>query len=133
MGLPTTLAGIMGFFIFIVLILGLGTPDLYPDETQKIRDNQEQFRSQFNQTTNRSTSPPSFWGSLFGIVGLDGIYNFIIGFFSMLMSFVILIVDYFLMFFGIAGSLPYEFYILFALLGSSLIIGIVKLIFLSGD
>ena len=135
MGLPVTLGGIAGFLIFVVVIIGMTAPDLYPDESQKIKDSQDIFIKNLNSTINQTstTQNQGFWLSILGIAGLDGIYNFIVNFFSMLISFIIMFVNYFLLFFGIAISLPSEFYILFILVSMSLIVAVIKLIFMAGD
>jgi hypothetical protein len=117
------------------MIIGLSATDLYPDESNKVIASQNTFYSNLNSSTNSTTSTTAggFWSSLFGIAGLDGIYNFIINFFSILISFIVMIVSYLLLLIGISTTLPKEFYVFFALMGSSMIIAIVKLIFLSGD
>lgn len=136
MGLPTTLAGISGFIIFIVFVVAISASDLYPAQSQIIVDSQNEFYDNLNRTTNITATPeesPGFWRTIFGLVGLDGIYVFITNFFSMLVSFIVLQVGYVFLFFGIAGTIPPEFYLLFAILGMSAIIAILKLIFMSGD
>jgi len=133
MGLPNSLSGMLGFLIFIVFIVAIAATDVYPDETQAITSAQNNFIANFNNSVNTTAENPGFWGTVLGITGLDGIYNFITNFFSMIVSFVILVGGYLLLFFGISTALPTEFYVLFAIFGSSLIIGIVKLIFFSGD
>lgn len=135
MGLPTTLSGMIGFLIFIMFIIAISASDVYPDQTKQITDAQNNFIANFNSTINQTATAdnPGFWGTVLGITGLDGIYNFITNFFSMIVSFVIMVGGYILLFFGVSTTLPKEVYVLFAIFGSSLIIGIVKLIFFSGD
>jgi len=135
MGLPQSLAGIVGFLIFIIFIVSISASDVYPDQTKQITDSQNNFIANFNKTVNTTASQenPGFWGTILGLTGLDGIYNFITNFFSMIVSFVIMVGGYILLFFGISTTIPSEFYVFFALLGSGLIIAVVKLIFLSGD
>lgn len=135
MGVPHTLAGIVGFLIFVIFIVALSASDVYPDQTQAITSAQNNFIANFNNSVNVTASSENegFWGTILGFTGLDGIYNFVINFFSMIVSFVIMVGGYILLFFGIATSIPSDFYVFFALIGSGLIIAIVKLIFLNGD
>jgi len=135
MGLPQSLAGIVGFLIFVIFIVSISASDVYPDQTQQITDAQNNFIANFNNSVNMSASNENqgFWGTLMGITGLDGIYNFITNFFSMIVSFVIMVGGYILLFFGIATTIPSDFYVFFALLGSGLIIAIAKLIMLNGE
>jgi len=133
MGLPSTMGGIVGFLIFVVLIIGMSANDLYPDETENVRLDQQEFRDSLNLTVNTSVNPPGFWNSLFGVFGLDGIYNFLIGVFGMVLSFIGLLMSLFLSFFGITTTLPGEFLVLFLVVGASTIIAIIKLLFLAGD
>lgn len=135
MGLPNTLAGIVGMLIFIIFIISISASDVYPDQTKSITDAQNNFIENFNNSVNStaSTNNPGFWGALMGFTGLDGIYDFIINFFSMIVSFVIMVGGYILLFFGIATTIPSDFYVFFALIGSGLIIAVVKLIFLNGE
>lgn len=135
MGLPTTLAGIAGFLIACIFLIGMTATDIFPDESQNIIHSQNDF----TQALNRSTAPINnssdvgFFGSLLGVVGLDGIYDFIRNFLSLLVSFIVMIVSYLFLFIGIATILPTELYLLFALIISGGIIAIVKLIFIAGD
>jgi Mg2+ and Co2+ transporter CorA len=128
MGLPTTLAGISGFLIFVVLILAISASDLYPDRTAGIRQNQAQFSTYLNATTNQTVSQGTdAWSAI------TNVFNFITGVFGMIIVFISLEMQYALFFVGIAVILPPEFYVLFALVGSSIIISIIKLLFLAGD
>lgn len=135
MGLPQSLAGIVGFLIFVIFIVSISASDVYPDETEKITDAQNNFIANFNNSVNATASSENqgFWSTILGFTGLDGIYNFITNFFSMIVSFIIMVGGYILLFFGIATTIPSDFYVFFALIGSGLIIAIVKLIFLNGD
>lgn len=135
MGLPTTLSGMIGFLIFVIFIIAISASDVYPDKTKQITDAQNNFIANFNNSVNSTASSENngFWDTILGFTGLDGIYNFIINFFSMVVSFIIMVGGNILLFFGISTSLPTEIYVLFAIFGSSLIIGIVKLIFFRGD
>jgi len=135
MGLPNTLAGIIGLLIFVIFIVAISASDIYPAETTRITSAQNNFIANFNNSVNATASQENqgFWGTILGFTGLDGIYNFITNFFSMVVSFVIMIGGYILLFFGIATSVPSDFYVFFALIGSGLIIAVVKLIFLNGD
>lgn len=135
MGLPASLSGIVGFLIFVIFIIAISASDVYPDQTAKITSAQNNFISNFNNSVNTtaSSSNQGFWGFIMGATGLDGIYTFIVNFFSMITSFIIMVGGYIGLFFGIATTLPSDFYVLFAIVGSSLIIAIVKLVFLSGD
>lgn len=134
MGLPTSLSGVVGFLIFIIFMIAISASDVYPDQTAKITSAQNNFIANFNNSVNATASNenPGFWGTVLGLTGLDGIYNFITNFFSMIVSFVIMVGGYILLFFGIATTLPSDFYILFAIFASNAIIAIVLLIFLSG-
>jgi hypothetical protein len=133
MGLPNTLAGLVGIIIFIVFIVAISAPDVYPDQTAQITSSQTNFINNFNNSVNTSTPNPGFWGTILGLTGLDGIYNFITNFFSMIVSFVILVGGYILLLFGIATTIPSEFAVFFVLIASSGIIYVLKLIFMSGD
>lgn len=135
MGFPTTLFGVFGFIIAVIFLIAISASDLYPDETNAIKDSQSAFLENLNKTANSSITPSAdtgFWGTIFGLTGLDGIYTFITNILSMGVSFMIMIVQYILLFFGIATSIPSEFYLLFALMGLSAIVAIIK-IFLWGE
>lgn len=135
MGLPNTLAGIIGVLIFIIFIVAISASDIYPADTARITNAQNNFIANFNNSVNATASQenPGFYRWVLGLTGLDGVYNFVTNFFSMIVSFVIMVGGYILLFFGIATSIPSDFYVFFALIGSGLIIAIVKLIFLNGD
>lgn len=135
MGLPTTLSGMIGFIIFIIFIIAISASDVYPDETKSITDTQNRFLASMNKTTNSTATAdnPGFWGTILGITGLDGIYNFITNFFSMLVSFMIMVIGYTGLFLLIPSTLPTEFLVIFVILASSIIIGILKLVFFNGD
>ena len=135
MSLPTTLAGIAGFLITVIFLIGISATDIFPDESQKIVHSQTDFTNALNQSVTPITTSTDigFFGSLLGVVGLDGIYDFIRNFLSLLVSFIVMIVSYLFLFIGIATILPTEFYLLFALIISGSIIAIVKLIFIAGD
>jgi purine-cytosine permease-like protein len=135
MGLPSTLGGIAGFIIAIIFLIGISATDLYPNQSKNIVTSQNDFTRALNQSTQtvNSTSDVGFFGRILGVVGLDGIYDFIRNFLSMLVSFIVMMVQYVFMFIGIATILPTEFYLLFALMISGTIIALIKLIFLSGD
>lgn len=135
MGLPSTLGGIAGFLIAVIFIIGISATDVFPDESQKIVTSQTDFTNALNRSTApvNSSTDVGFFGKLLGVVGLDGIYDFIRNFLSLLVAFIVMIVSYLLLFIGIATILPTEFYLLFALIISASIIALIKLIFLSGD
>jgi hypothetical protein len=135
MGLPSTLGGIAGFLIAVIFILGISATDVFPDQSQHIKASQNDFTSALNRSTApiNSSSDVGFFGKLLGSVGLDGIYDFIRNFLSLLVAFIVMIVSYLFLFVGISTILPSEFYLLFALLASASIIALIKLIFLSGD
>lgn len=135
MGLPNTLAGIVGFLIFIIFIVAISASDVYPSQIKTITDSQNNFIANFNNSVNATASGSNqgFWGTILGLAGLDGIYSFIVNFFSMIVSFVIMVGGYILLFFGIAVTIPSDFYVFFALMGSGLIIAIAKLIMLNGE
>lgn len=135
-GLPTTLQGMAGFMIFVVFILVLTVPNLHNDDATSITTAQTDFQAKLNSTTNSSTNPtaPSgFWSFLGSALGINGIYDFIIGFFQVLISFFMLILTYLGIFVGVSSSLPSIFFVIFAIMASSVIIGIIKLIALSGE
>jgi hypothetical protein len=135
MGFPTTLAGIAGFLIACMFLIGISATDVFPDETQKIVHSQNDFTNALNRSTApvNTSSDVGFFGSLLGVVGLDGIYDFIRNFLSLLVSFIVMMVQYLLLFIGISTILPTEFYLFFALIISGTVIAIVKLIFIAGD
>jgi len=135
MGFPTTLFGVFGFIIAVIFLIAMSASDLYPDETNAIKDSQSVFIENLNKTANSSITPTAdtgFWGTIFGLTGLEGIYTFVTNILSMGVSFMIMIVQYILLFFGIAVSIPGEFYLLFILMGMSAIVAIIK-IFLWGE
>jgi len=135
MGFPTTLFGVFGFIIAAIFLIAMSASDLYPDETKAIEDSQDAFINNLNRTANSTITPTAdtgFWGTIFGLTGLDGIYTFVTNILSMGISFMIMIVQYILLFFGIAVSIPSEFYVLFILMGMSAIVAIIK-IFLWGE
>jgi hypothetical protein len=133
MGLPNTLAGLVGMIIFIVFIVSIAASDVYPDQTQGITSAQNNFINNLNSSVNTTVPNQGFWGTILGLTGLDGVYNFITNFFSMIVSFIILVGGYILLLFGIATTIPVEFAVFFVLIASSGIIYVLKLIFMSGD
>jgi len=133
MGLPQTLAGIAGFMIFIVVILGLTAPDIFPDQSANIVSTQNDITNAAKQVTNQSTGEQSLASEILGIAGLDGIYNYISNFLYIIGKFIVIFFQYLAMFLGIALILPPEFYVFFGIMGITTIVAIVKLIFLSGD
>ena len=129
MGLPNTLAGNIGLIVFVVFILAYAGQDLFPGETQGLRNSQMQFRTDMNTSLNTSipvASQEGFWAAL------AGVGNAILNFFSMIVSFIIMIINYEVFFLGIAGLVPAEFYILFFLLQISTMVSIILLIALAG-
>jgi hypothetical protein len=134
-GLPTTLAGMAGFIIFVAFLVGLTVPNLNSSDAENVKSLQTEFVSSMNQSTNHSTSTSGsgFWGFVGVATGTNGIYDFIVGFFSMVISFMELVLAYLGIYVLLAGQLPVVFYVLFAVLTSSIIIGIIKLIFIRGD
>jgi len=134
MGLPTTLGGIVGFMIATIFIISMSATDIFPDESQKLKTSQMDFANALNRTTSPGeVSQIGFFERMLGVVGLDGIYDFVRNFLSMLVSFIVMSVQGLFLFIGISAVLPMEFYLLFALIMSSLIVALIKLIFLSGD
>jgi hypothetical protein len=128
MGLPTTLAGLAAFLIFVVLIVSMSASDLYPNQSNGIRATQERFDTYLNATTNQSVSQSTdVWSAI------TNVFNFITGIFGMILTFIAGMVQYVLFFLGIVRQLPPEFYILFAIIGSTSIVLIIKLIFLAGE
>ena len=128
MSLPTTLAGLSGFIIFIVFIVSMTATDIYPDETQNIIIKQNEFKDKVNITLNQteeSSVSNLFWPAK--------IYGYVTNGLSSLLSFVGMMLAMFLSMFGIAATLPLEFYGMFVILFSSLIVAIAKLLFFSGD
>jgi len=133
MGLPTTLSGIVGFILFVIFLLSISVSDIYPDQTKSITDAQSNFLNTMNTTKNSTATNPGFWGTVMGITGLDGIYNFITNFFSMIVSFMIMVIGYTGLFLLIPLTVPAEFLVIFIILVSYVIIAILKLIFLNGE
>jgi len=126
MGLPQTLAGIAGFMIFIVVILGLTAPDIFSDQSADIVATQQDITNAAMHVTNQSTGEQrSLVSEILGVAGLDGVY--ILG------KFIVIFFQYLAMFLGIALILPSEFYVFFGIMGITTIVSIVKLLFLSGD
>jgi hypothetical protein len=135
MGLPTTLGGISSFILAVIFIVGISASDIYPDESQALIHSQNDFQNALNQSVveTNSTTEVGFFGTLLGAVGLDGIYDFIRNFLSLLVSFIVMTVQGLFLFLGLATILPTEFYLFFALIASASIAAIVKLIFFAGD
>lgn len=133
MGLPTTLAGTVGFIIFIVFIVAITVPNLNSQDAITIRNMQSGFNT--NNTVNSTSTNQSsgFWSFLGEVTGLNGIYDYIIGFFQWGLNFIILALAYLGLFSHVFLTVPPVFYIIFLLIASGLIIAIAKLIFLSGD
>ena len=131
--LPNTLSGLAGFMIFVVVILGMTAPDLFPSEVEDIQNTQEDMRQTATHMTNTTSGEPSAVSDLLGLAGLDGIYNFITNYLYLMGQFIVLFFQYVAMFMGISLMIPTEFYVFFAIIGMSTIISIVKLIFLAGD
>jgi len=129
MGLPSTLAGTVGFIVFVIFIVGIAATDIYPDQSKQAIERQTDFASKLNATVNSTTtgSQEGFWNSIAGVA------NTILNFFGMIISFIGMVLAYELMFIGIAGTIPSEFLVLFALLQIGLVTAILKLIFMSGD
>lgn len=126
--IPNSLAGIIGFLIFVVLVLSMSAGDLFPDQTKGISDTQNRFNVNLNSTINSSVTPATdVWSSI------ANVFDTITGFFGVIITFIEMIFQYFFFFIGISLLLPPEFYVFFAILSSGLIIAIIKLIFLSGD
>lgn len=135
MGLPTTLGGISSFILAVIFIVGISASDIYPDESQALIHSQNDFQNALNQSVveTNSTTEVGFFGTLLGAVGLDGIYDFIRNFLSLLVSFIVMTVQGLFLFLGLATILPTEFYLFFALIASASIAAIVKLILFAGD
>lgn len=135
-GLPTTLAGMTGFIIFVVFLTIMIVPNLNSQEAEHIKELQNDFNGKMNSTTNLSNNPnvpAGFWSIIGNALGLTGIYDFIIGFFQIIVSFNILLLNYLGIFFSTIAGIPGEFSVIFVIMASSLVIGIIKLIFFSGD
>jgi hypothetical protein len=134
MGLPSTIGGISGFILAILFIIGMSATDIFPDESQKLKTSELDFANALNITT--SPGDPSnigFFERLLGVIGVDGIYDFIRNFLSMLVAFIVMSVQALFLFIGIATILPTEFYLFFALITSATITAIIKLVFFSGE
>jgi len=131
--LPNTLSGLAGFFIFVVVILGMTAPDMFPDEAGNIVETQTNIVTVATHITNASTQEQSDLASALGLGGLEGIYHFVTNYLFLLGSFAILMFQYLGMFIGIAVIVPTEFHVFFGILSISTVIAIMKLIFLSGD
>jgi len=134
MGMPSTIGGISGFILAVIFVIGMSASDIFPDESQKLKTSELDFANALNRTTSPgNTSDIGFFERILGVVGLDGIYDFIRNFLSMLVAFVVMSVQALFLFVGIATILPTEFYLFFALMTSATITAIIKLIFLAGD
>jgi hypothetical protein len=135
MGIPTTLAGSAGFVIACIFLIGVASTDVFPDQSARIIHSQTDFTNALNQSVAPmdTTTDIGFFGSLLGAVGLNGIYDFIRNFLSLLVSFIVMSMQYVLLFVGISSILPTEFYLFFALIISGSIISIIKLIFIAGE
>ncbi len=134
MGLPSTLGGISGFILTIIFIIGMSATDIFPDESQQLKTSELDFANALNRTTSPgNASDIGFFDKILGVVGLDGIYDFIRNFLSMLVAFVVMSVQALFLFLGIASILPTEFYLFFALITSATITAIIKLVFFSGE
>jgi hypothetical protein len=134
MGLPSTIGGISGFILAILFVVGMSATDIFPDESQKLKTSELDFANALNSTT--SPGDPSnigFFERLLGVIGVDGIYDFIRNFLSMLVAFIVMSVQALFLFIGIATILPPEFYLFFALITSATITAIIKLVFFSGE
>jgi len=131
--LPNTLSGLAGFFVFVVVILGMTAPDLFPDEAAAIGETQANMVRTAASMTNTTTQEQGALAEALGLGGLEGIYNFVTNYLYLLGSFIVLFFQYLGMFIGIALIVPSEFYVFFGIISISTIIAVVKLIFLSGD
>lgn len=131
MGLPTTLYGVIGFTMAIVFIIGISATDLYPSQTVYIQSSQENVMTRLNTSINLSqtqgTGDQGFWDGILNF--LDFVKNLIL----LPLDVLLLMIDYMIMFVGLSGTIPAEFYVFFILISLSLVISIVKMIFLSGD
>jgi hypothetical protein len=132
-GLPTSLAGMIGFIIFVVFIVAITVPSINSRDTETIKTLQSNYQQ--NSTVNSTSLNQSvgFWGFIGNVTGLNGIYDFIVGFFQMIINFIKLALAYLGIFTNVFSQVPSVFYIIFLVLASSLVIGLIKLIFLSGD
>lgn len=135
MGLPTTLSGMLGFIIFLIFVIALIAPQLHNADASRLNKAQNDFLKNMNSSVNSTSTSENegFWGLIGNATGLNGIYDFIVGFFQTAISFIILALAYFLAFIGISGIIPPVFYVFFAIFGAGAIVGIVKLIALRGD
>ena len=131
--LPNTLSGLAGFIIFVVLVLGMTAPDLFPSHIEEITTTQNNIALTAGQITNNTAQGENIISDILGVAGLDGIYNIIFNILYITGAFVVLMFEYVTMFLGIALIVPTEFYVFFAIIGMSTIIALVKLIFLAGD
>lgn len=134
MGLPNTLAGITGFVAFIAIIVAMVIPSL-PTSGNELNEATDEFKTQLNNTINGSngTQQVGFWSFVGEATGIAGIYDFIIGFFQIQIAFIELVLAYLGVYLDIVTTIPAPFYVMFLILFDSLIIGVIKLIFLSGD
>ncbi|MDD5407072.1 MAG: hypothetical protein PHE73_09065 [Sulfurovaceae bacterium] len=134
MSMPNTLAGIIGFVTFVGIMVALVVPSL-PTTGKQLDDATNTFSSKLNSTVNGSSSGTAsgFWGFIGEATGVNGVYDFIIGFFQIQIAFIELTLAYLGVYVDIVTTVPTPFYVLFLILFDSLIIGIIKLIFLSGD
>jgi len=132
-GLPTSLAGMIGFIIFVVFIVAITVPSINSRDTETIKSLQEGYQQ--NNTVNSTSLNQStgFWGFIGTVTGLNGVYDYIVGFFQMIINFIKLVLAYLGIFTNVFSQVPTIFYIIFLIVGSSVVIGIIKLIFLAGD
>jgi hypothetical protein len=123
MGIPSTLAGLIGFVVAVIFIIGMAATDIFPDNSRAIQNSNADLTHALNSTMNITQSEPGLLSSLLAVPSFLGV----------IIAFIVLMVQYVLLFVGIATILPTEFYLLFALIVIGSIVAIVKLVFMSGD
>lgn len=132
MGLPTTLAGMVGFIIFVVFIVAITVPNLNSQDAITVRNMQNNFVTNTSVNSSSLNQTSGFWSFIGTVTGLNGVYDFIIGFIQMILNFITLCLAYLGIFTTVFSSVPAVFYVIFLVLASSLIVGIIKLIALRG-
>lgn len=135
MGMPQTLGGVFGMMVFLAFLIGMIIPDTMSQDAQDVKVLQDSFRDRLNSTVNSNSTGSSegFWGFVGKVTGLNGIYDFVLGFFQTVIAFIELIFAQFGIFINLSAQVPTTFYVFFALMLTSVFIVVIKLIFLSGD
>ena len=132
MSLPRTLAGITGYIILVGFVVGMVVAGL-PSNQGRIQESTDNMRNALNNSVNGTSSQSGFWGFVGTATGVGGVYDFVLGFFQIQIALIQMMLAFVGIYIDIFSAIPPAFYIVFILLLDSLIIGIAKLIMLSGD